>query len=71
MINSLEPGDPLPGQPPGPFGSSEVMTVKDLEDSAAGPFRQCIRDNYWPKPPVPHIPMLGWAQAGKHYFPPF
>ena len=66
MINSLEAGEPLPGQPPGPFGSSDVMTMRELLYSPsiiAKPFTQCLRF----LGSVPQDPLLGWTQAGQWY----
>ena len=67
MIYSLDADDPLPGQPPGPFGPSDVMTMKELIHSPGGlgkPFVQCLREH--PARPAPYEPSLGWAQVGKH-----
>ena len=66
MINSLGPGDPLPGQPAGLFGSSDTSTIRQIAYSDPDPlgkvFTQCLRADFW----VPQIPVsLGWAQAGK------
>ena len=61
MIGSLEPGEPLPGQPPGPFGLSEVLTLREIMSNPniiAKPLVQCLT------PQLPH-PSLGWAQAGE------
>ena len=72
MINDLRPGDQLPGQPPGPFGSSDVMTIRELLWSPsrylAKTFSQCLRDSSWAPT---HDPSLGWTQAGEHHFLPF
>lgn len=65
MIDSLGPGDPLPEQPPGPFGSSDVMTMRELLYSPGllgRPFSQCLRPNLGPLTPGPS---LGWSQAGE------
>ena len=64
MINSLETGDPLPGQPPGPFGSSDLTTMRELLYSPGNlgkPLLRCLRDF----PIHPSDPSLGWAQAGE------
>lgn len=66
MINSLDAGEPLPGQPPGPFGSSDVMTMRELlysPSAIAKPFSQCLR---FPGS-VPQDPLLGWTQTGEWY----
>ena len=72
MINDLEPGDPLPGQPPGPLGSSDVMTIQEIlytPGPLGKPFSQCVRDGVIP--PTPRNPSLGWTQTGEHHFLPF
>ena len=74
MINSLEPGDPLPDQPQGPLGSSDTMTVRELlhDPGYLGrPFSGCIRGKAYPPQPTPHDPSLGWTQTGEHHFSPF
>ena len=59
MIKSLGAGDPLPGQPLGPFSESDILTPYELVE-IPGPltwFRsQCN-------------PALGWVQAGEWLFP--
>ena len=70
MITSLEPGDPLPGQPPGSLGSSDIMTVRELlynPGHLGKTFLQCLRDS--PTHSPPHDPSLGWTQTGEHHVP--
>ena len=61
MIGSLSAGDPLPGQPPGAFGLSDVMTPRAIswgqENNIGTPFVDCLRR-------LPS-PALGWTQTGK------
>lgn len=70
MIDSLEPGDPLPEQPPGPFGSSDVATMRELTQYPnfliASPFTWCLRHFSDPQTPDP---LMGWTQAGGWSFP--
>ena len=66
MINSLGPGDPLPGQPAGPFTSSDTSTIRQIAygnpNLLGAIFTQCLRADFY----THHIPVsLGWAQAGK------
>ena len=65
MINSLGPGDPLPEQPPGPFGSSDVTTMMEIiynPGFLGKPFVQCLRHYSDPQTPDP---LLGWSQVGE------
>ena len=62
MIDSLAPGDPLPGQPPGPFGSSDVATLRELDDLLGKSFLQCLRHYSATQAPDPS---LGWSQVGR------
>lgn len=64
MINSVESGGPLPGQPPGPFGTSDIMTMRELLYSPGDlgkPLLQCLRGS----PGHPSGASLGWSQAGE------
>ena len=66
MLDSLEAGDELPGQPPGPFGPSDTMTMREFLYSPGQlpkPFVQCLR-HVVVHPPT-HDPSLGWTQAGE------
>ena len=64
MIGSLSAGDPLPGQPPGAFGLSDVMTPRAIlwgqGNNIGTPFVDCLRGS-------PN-PALGWTQTGKSFF---
>ena len=59
MISSLGAGDPLPGQPPGPFGENDILTPYELVE-VPGPLT-------WFR--LHCNPPLGWVQAGKWLFP--
>ena len=65
MIDSLEQGDTLPGQPPGPFGSSDVATMREIiyNPGLLGvPLVECLRHYSDPQTPDP---ALGWSQVGE------
>ena len=62
MIASLSAGAPLPGQPPGAIGLSDVMTPRDIlwgDNSIGTPFVDCLRQS--------PSPALGWTQTGKSF----
>lgn len=66
MIDALGPGDALPGQPPGPFGSSDVMRVGDLtihwnSRNLAAPFFECVRRSVAGR----RSSALGWSRVGE------
>lgn len=61
MIGSLTPGDPLPAQPPGHFGLSDVMLMRDLVDQVQNPWAYCI-DLL-----APGGPQFGWTQSGMSF----
>ena len=62
MIASVEA--PLPGIPPGPFGSSDVATMRELTTGpVSAPFSGCVR--YAPTTASARDPSLGWTQAGE------
>lgn len=64
MIGSLAPGDPLPGQPAGPFGLSETMNTGQLLQSAHQPLLECVLAKSHSR--RGWDPSLGWSQAGIH-----
>ncbi|KAG7009064.1 hypothetical protein G7Y79_00003g009320 [Physcia stellaris] len=66
MIDALGPGAALPGQPPGPFGSSDVLKMGDLTthwnpQNLAAPFFECVRRSVAGR----RSSALGWSRVGE------
>ena len=66
MLDALGPGAALPGQPPGPFGSSDVLKMGDLtthwnSQNLAAPFFECVRRSVAGR----RSSALGWSRVGE------
>ena len=67
MINSLGPGEPLPAQPPGSLGSSDIATMRQLTRTVVpASLTRLIGDCLHRKIAGQRSSALGWAQAGKY-----